>query len=373
MNWRKELNESINNVDELYSLGYVDKAEAEELRQISKEFPIAVPRYYLALIDKSDPNDPIRRMCIPTVLETDLEGSFDTSGELDNTVLPGLQHKYRNTALVLSTNVCAMYCRHCFRKRLVGVSDDETVKMLDAITDYIQAHEEIDNVLVSGGDAMLNSNYVILRTLENLCGIKHLRFIRLGTRVPVVLPARITGDNELLNILESFADKKLIYIVTQFNHARELTAEAKGAIKALRKRGMVVSNQTVLLRGVNDTPQELARLLNALTEMGVLPYYLFQCRPVSGVKRQFQIPLLEASRIVDSAMSLLNGHAKRCKFVLSHETGKIEIVGRLDGETMLFKYHQPKYDKDTGRIMIRRIDKQQCWLDIDAADASPRG
>ncbi|MEG1548674.1 MAG: KamA family radical SAM protein [Clostridia bacterium] len=365
--WKTELHESIRTISELKSLGYIGETEYEALTGIAEQFPIMIPNYYLSLIDKSDPNDPIKKMCVPSAMELNMAGSFDTSGEADNTVIQGLQHKYKNTALILSTNICAMYCRHCFRKRLVGLSEVETMCMMDDIVEYIGLHDEIDNVLISGGDALLNSNRVLEHILAALSEMEHLKFIRIGTRIPVVLPSRITDDDELRDILSACSAKKPLYIVTQFNHPRELTAQASLAVKQLNECGIIVNNQTVLLHGVNDNIPTLAKLLNKLTSSGVIPYYVFQCRPVAAVKTQFQVPFLTAIDIVEGAKAKVNGIAKRFKYVMSHPSGKIEIIGKIRGSKMVFKYHQPKYDEDIGRLFAVNVTADQCWLDEQLA------
>ncbi|MGB4437894.1 MAG: KamA family radical SAM protein, partial [Sedimentibacter sp.] len=249
-----------------------------------------------------------------------------------------------------------------FRKRLVGLSDDEINQQFDEIINYIKEHEEMTNVLISGGDSFMNSNKKIKQYLEELVKIDHLLFIRFGTRTPVVLPSRIYDDNELLEILESYNKKKQIYVVTHFNHPNEITKESKKAIEALRNIGIVVRNQTVLLKGVNDNSDTLASLMRSLTAIGVTPYYLFQCRPVSGVKSQFQVPFKRACKIVDEARSQLSGISKSFKYALSHPTGKIEIIGSINENKILFKYHQTKYKKDQGRILELKISDNQAWL-----------
>ncbi|MCE5236618.1 MAG: KamA family radical SAM protein [Eubacteriales bacterium] len=362
MLWQQELKSSVRSVKELVALGYVPPWEQERLNAVEQNFPICVPRYYLSLIDKGREDDPIRKMCIPALAEEDASGAFDTSGELSNTVERGLQHKYKNTALILSTNVCAMYCRHCFRKRMVGVSDAETAAFLTQVLSYVREHEEIDNILVSGGDSFLLSNRVIEKMLSQIAELQHIRFVRFGTRVPVVLPSRLE-DKALLSTLSRHAAKTPIYAVTQFNHPNEITAASERAVKRLRACGVVVSNQTVLLKGVNDDENVLAELMNGLTSMGVVPYYVFQCRPVRAVKGQFQVPLSTGLRLVEHAKAMLNGHAKRFKYVMSHETGKIEILGAADDGRLLFKYHQPKYEKDAGRMFAADVSGGRAWLD----------
>ena len=168
-----------------------------------------------------------------------------------------------------------------------------------------------------------------------------------------------------LEILKKYSKKKQIYIVTQFNHPNEVTEESKKAIKMLQKIGIVVKNQTVLLKGVNDDSHVLGSLLKKLTSIGVVPYYIFQCRPVKGVKGQFQVPFERGYEIIEGAKAMQNGQGKCFKYCFSCESGKIEVVGKL-GDEMIFKFHEAKYEKDYGRIFTKKLEKDTCWLyDID--------
>ena len=258
-----------------------------------------------------------------------------------------------------------MYCRHCFRKRLVGLSTEEVVDHLGEIVAYIKEHEEISNVLISGGDSFVNSNSVIEKYLKALTDIPHLDFIRFGTRTPVVLPSRISEDKELLDLLKEYGNKKHLMVVTQFNHPKEITNEAKKAIKALLDVNVTVRNQTVLLGGVNDKPEILGQLFKSLTSIGISPYYLFQCRPVTGVKNNFQIPIRRGIEVVE-AKSMQNGLGKSFRYCLSHPRGKIEILGEMPDGQVAFKYHETKYIKDNGRIFTLDLDDDAGWLyDLD--------
>ena len=364
MDWKMQLKNNITTADEVNeALNWnLSTEESGRLESIIDKYPMSIPEYYLSLINKEDPNDPIRKLCIPSILETDMSGSLDTSCEASNTVVNGLQHKYKQTGMYLSTNTCAMYCRHCFRKRLVGVNDDEINKQFDEVVNYIKEHEEMTNVLVSGGDSFMNSNEKIKKILNEFSKIDHLSFIRFGTRIPVVFPQRISEDAELLNILEQYNKIKQIYIITHFNHPNEITNESTRAIEALRNIGIVVRNQTVLLHGINDNSDTMADLMRNLTEIGVIPYYIFQCRPVSGVKNQFQVSLKNAVKIIDETRAKLNGISKSFKYAMSHPTGKIEIVGNAGDGEIIFKYHQAKYDEDQGKIMKIRVTDEQAWL-----------
>ncbi len=364
MDWKKELLNNLTTAEEINQALALNLSDEEiiKLKHIIDRYPMSVPKYYLSLINKDDPDDPIRKLCIPSIKETDMGGSFDTSGEADNTVVEGLQHKYSQTGMLLSTSNCAMYCRHCFRKRLVGQNDDEVNKHFGEIINYINDHEEMTNVLISGGDAFLNSNEKIENYLRELSKIKHLTYVRFGTRTPVVFPVRIYSDEELLNILEYYNKFKQIYIVTHFNHPNEITEESIKAVEELRNRGIVLRNQTVLLKGINDNSKILVKLMKDLVEIGVVPYYIFQCRPVSGVKNQFQVPIIKACEIIDEAKKNLSGMDKSFKYTMSHNTGKIEIIGSMNRGKVLFKYHQTKYEKDSGRIFELKLEDNQAWL-----------
>lgn len=351
----------VTSIKELKNYMNISEVEEEELNKIIKEYPMSITQYYLSLINKEDKNDPIRKMSIPSVLEGSMLGEFDTSGEQENTKLQGLQHKYQKTALILSTNSCAMYCRYCFRKRMVGTSEKEIISALNDAVDYIIKHKEINNVLITGGDSFFLSTKIIEEFLEKLDKIEHLKFIRFGTRVPVVWPERIINDKKLSEVLKKYSriDRK-IYVVTQFNHPRELTKEAIEALEILQESNVILRNQSVLLQGVNAEPEILAKLLNKLVAIGVTPYYIFQCRPVKGVKGHFQISLEEGEKIVRETRKHLNGLSKQFRYIMSHQTGKIEILGVTEGQ-MVFKYHQSK--ENEGDIFMKNISKTAGWLD----------
>ena len=362
MNWNYELENSICTIDQLKKYTDLSHDIEKKLQEIIKRHPMCVTPYYMNLIDWDNPSDPIKKMAIPSLNEFNLEGSYDTSGEAENTKLPGLQHKYDQTTLILSTNKCATYCRHCFRKRLIGLPNKEIIKRFEESAEYIKQHKEINNVLISGGDPLILSNDVIESFLMMLSDISHLKFIRFGSRAPVTLPSRFE-DEELMNILRKYSHiDRRIYVVTQFNYPREITKKAIKSINNLLTSGVILNNQTVLLKGINDYPKTLAKLQNNLVSIGVNPYYVFQCRPVKRVKSSFQIPLYKGIDIVETAKKSCNGHSKRFRYIMSHKTGKIEIIG-LQNDHIYFKYHQAKDIKNLGRIFTRKINKNAGWLD----------
>ncbi len=219
-----------------------------------------------------------------------------------------------------------MYCRHCFRKRLVGLVDSEVVVDWDRVAAYLRAHREVTNVLLSGGDPLILATDHLEAILRRLAGIRHLRYVRIGSRIPVVLPSRILDDNSLHGAFKAFASGgKQLYVTTQFNHPCELTSASIQSVKRLQEDGVIVNNQTVLLKWVNDCPSVMAELQTTLAHAGVIPYYVFQCRPVTAVMDEFQVPLHDACQLIGEARKQLDGLSKRFRFVMSHLTGKIEI------------------------------------------------
>jgi len=363
MSWEAELKQNICTIEQLKEYIDLTPLEQRQLKRVIERHPMSITRYYLSLIDKREPNDPLRKMIIPSVGEFNLTGSWDPSGEMQITKMPGLQHKYSSTALILSTSRCAAYCRYCFRKRLVGLSTGEIIDKFDKAVDYIDQHKEITNVLISGGDALILPTEMIDNFLSKLFAIEHLHFMRIGTKIPVIFPDRILQDEKLLSVLKKYSTpRKKLYISTQFNHPRELTERSIRSINKLLRRSIIINNQTVLLKGVNDDPDIMAELQNKLSGIGIIPYYVFQCRPVKRVKQSFQIPLYKGWTIVKKAKHKLNGPSKRFRYVMSHRTGKIEILGIIDDE-MYFRYHEARDSKNLGRLFKRKINYTAGWLD----------
>lgn len=350
----------IRNIEDTFDYDCYSEEEKKTLTKIIDRHPMQIPYYYYHLIDWNDNFDAIKRQCIPSLDEISEVGDYDTSDESSNTKLLGLQHKYKQTVLVLSTNICFMYCRHCFRKRMVGYSNNEIAKRKERTVTYVKNHPNVNNVLITGGDSFTMSNEMIESYLEELTKINHLDFIRFGTRSIVVFPERIYKDKKLLSVLEKYNQKVKIIIVTHFNHVNEITAESALAVNALCNIGLTVRNQAVLLKGVNDNKESLANLLNGLVAIGVHPYYVFQCRPVKGATH-FQVTLSEGIDIVDEARKLLNGISKAFRYIMSHKKGKIEIVGKTDDKIM-FKFHQSKFEEDANKIFFAPLEENAKWL-----------
>ena len=365
MSWQKIIQQNVTTAEELCGPLKLSQTEYESIREEIKLFPMSVTRYYLSLIDPDDPDDPVRKMAIPAGHVVLTDGQLDTSGEHSNTKLRGLQHKYRETVLILTTPACAMFCRHCFRRRLVGKDSEEIATNIDEIVNYIRMHPDISNVLLSGGDSFMLETNAIRQWLEKLSNLDQLDFIRFGTRTPVTFPQRILEDPELPALLAEYRQKKQIYVVTHYNHPKEITAESAAAIYALQTAGVVVKNQTVLLRDVNSNPQTLSELLRMVSSLGIIQHYIFQCRPVQGVKSRFQVPILEGSRIVQEALASQNGLGKSADYTMSHITGKIRILGETEAGRMLFQYKQAKDPGDIGKLFSIKLDGTETWLPDD--------
>lgn len=289
-------------------------------------------------------------------------GRLDPSDEADNYVAKGCQHKYATTALLLVSEVCTAYCRFCFRKRLFKDDVHETSLDVSEGLNYIAAHPEINNVLLTGGDPLMLSTGRLQKILQDLRAIPHVRIIRIGSKVPAFEPMRIYGDVKLLETLATHSSPEArIYLMGHFNHPRELTPEALQAITALQQAGVTVVNQTPILRKINADAAVLGELLDRLSWAGVTPYYVFQNRPVAG-NASFVVPLAEAYQIIERAKARTSGLGKRVKFVMSHSSGKIEVLAVDQGKIYL-KYHQTRQPADLGRFMVCDLPPDAAWFD----------
>jgi lysine 2,3-aminomutase len=349
-------------ITKIEQLKQLSEQQRTELKKVTDKFAFRVNDYYLSLIDWDDPNDPIRYIVIPNIQELDEWGRLDPSNEKAYTVMPGLQHKYHSVAVFLVTYKCDSLCRYCFRKRLFIESEREYLQDWDAAYQYVREHPEVTNVLLTGGDALMLPASQLEEILVTLWEIKHVRIIRLGTRIPSYNPYRIIDDPSLLKVIEKNSTKrKRIYVMTHFVHPRELTDVAVEAVALLQKTRAKLANQTPLIRGVNDDPKVLAELLARLSFIGAVPYYIFQCRPALGNKA-YTVPIEEGYEIVEQAKSRVSGLAKRARYTMSHSSGKIEIVGKTK-DYVYFKYHRAFRDEDSGRFMVFKSNPNAYWFD----------
>ncbi len=349
----------ITNIEQLEHLSEQKKAQ---LKKVTDKFAFRSNEYYLSLIDWDDPNDPIRTIIIPHTRELDQWGRLDPSDEKAYTIMPGLEHKYNSTALLLVSNVCDGICRYCFRKRVFIEPQKEYLRNLPAAIQYISRHHEITNILLTGGDPLMLTTSKLENIIQKLREIEHVQIIRIGTKVPAFNPYRITEDSTLPEMIEKYStNRKKIYVMTHFIHPRELTDVSVQAIHILQKAGAITANQMPLIRGVNDNPQVLADLLAKLSFIGAVPYYIFQCRPALGNKA-YTVPVEQGYEIIEQAKSLVSGLAKRARFVISHSSGKIEVAG-LTKDYVHFKYLRAANDQDSGRYLVFKRNPSACWFD----------
>lgn len=263
---------------------------------------MAVP-YYLGLVDWSDLHDPIRLQCLPDAreLDNDPAGSDDPYHEVSAAGVPGLVHRFPDRVLLVVSGDCAMTCRHCTRKGTLDGGLTPVLQAPAAALAYVAGHPEVREVLLSGGDPLLLETAVLDDLLSRLLAIPHVETVRIGTRVPVVLPMRI--DDELVGMLRRH---RPLWLNTQFNHPRELTPEAVAACGGLVDAGIPVSNQTVLLRGVNDRLDVMRELCCGLQRCRVRPYYVFLCDPVSGISH-FRVGRDEAAVLQEGLRRSVGG------------------------------------------------------------------
>jgi L-lysine 2,3-aminomutase len=285
--WNSELANNVNSLEKLKQYVSLTIEEENSMQEVLDNHPMNIPRYYLSLINPNDPNDPIRKLAIPTAEELVVAGQMgettgDPYGDDKHNKGNGILHKYPYSALVVATEYCSMYCRHCFRKRLVGLPNDKTVENFKNAAKYIAEHKEITNVIISGGDPMMLPTKVIAKMLEALKDIDHINYVRIG----------------------------------------------------------------------------------------VNPYYLYQCMPVSRVRHHFQVPLKRGVDIVSEAKRGLDGYAKRFKFIMGHDIGKIEICGRKDNILVMSQIHaRPEHPEEASRILMGHLTENAGWLeDLDLMD-----
>jgi lysine 2,3-aminomutase len=322
-NWQWQMKNRIRSVDKLREyFPFIE--EGADLVTASEKFPLAITPYYASLIRKLDDTDPIFMMSMPQIKEL-WSPSFlreDPLEEERDMPVPGLVHRYPDRVLLIATSVCAMYCRYCTRKRVTGMREScISESRIKQTIEYLQAHPEIKDVVVSGGDPLTMATDVLESILMALRSVRSVDIIRIGTKTPVTLPMRIT--DELVTMLRKY---HTLWINTHFNHPNELTSEAAEACAKLVDAGIPVGNQSVLLKGVNDDPQTMEELLRGLVRMRVRPYYLFQCDLVEGIEH-FRTPLARGIEIMERLRGRLSGIAIPNFVVdLPHGGGKVPIL-----------------------------------------------
>lgn len=347
------------NINKVSHLSDIEKAR---LKEVSDKYAFRSNDYYLGLIDWNDPDDPIRKLVIPHEYELHEWGKLDASNEGSITIRKGVQHKYGSTALLLVNEVCAAFCRYCFRKRLFLNDNDEITYDMKSSIDYVRENPQINNVLLTGGDPLILKTPKLEKIISALREIDHVKIIRIGTKMPAFNPFRILNDDSLLEMLKKYSlPDKRIYLMCHYDHPRELTKESRQAIQKMQEAGVICVNQSPIIRGISDSPEVMAELWDELAYMGIPQYYIFQCRPTAG-NEPYSLPIVEAYHKIEEAKKMCSGLSKRLKYAMSHESGKVEIVG-VDHRHIYLKYHRAKYQKDEQRFMVCHRDDKAGWLD----------
>ena len=292
-------------------LSQIIKLTPEEEKGIDKargRLAMAITPYWASLIDPEDPDCPIRRQAVPVSAESIIapHEMADPCAEDRDSPVPHLVHRYPDRVLLLATDHCAMYCRHCTRRRLVGDHEEEAVGALgkfDAAIEYIKQNRKVRDVLISGGDPLTLEDDVLEDLIQKIRSISHVEFLRIGTRVPVTLPQRITEN--LATMLKKYSP---IWMSIHFNHPKEITRRCKIACDMLSESGIPLGSQSVLLKGINDRPYIMKKLVHELLQIRVRPYYIYQCDPVKGTQH-FRTPVAVGINIMEKLRGHTSGYA----------------------------------------------------------------
>lgn len=305
-NWQKSLAEAIRDPAELLQILELSKDLLPAAQQAASSFPLRAPLSYINRIEKGNPQDPLLLQILPlhTELDTPPEGfTTDPVGDLGARPVPGLLHKYHGRALLITTGACAIHCRYCFRRHYPYQDGCSSPGNLDRIVDYLQDDESIEELILSGGDPLSLSTARLAELGQQLLSIPHIKRLRLHTRLPIVLPERI--DTDLLNWLQSLPVQTIMVIHS--NHAREIDARVHQVLKNLQHTGIHLLNQSVLLRGINDSLESLKALSETLFEASVMPYYLHQLDKVVGAQH-FGVSDETAVKLVQNLAQQLPGY-----------------------------------------------------------------
>ena len=360
--WRWQVRNRVRDLAGLSRVLNLSADETDAIRRHSGSLPVGITPYYLTLIDRDDPTQGLRRTHVPAgdeYLRTPGEAD-DPLGEDHDAAVPGLIHRYPDRVLFLTTGFCSTYCRYCTRSRMVGEAGGEysfSVPQWQRAIAYIEAHPQIRDVLLSGGDPLTLADEKLEWLLARLRAIKHVEFLRIGTKVPVVAPQRVT--RALAAILRRYHP---LWMSLHFTHPDELTPEVKEACARLADAGIPLGSQTVLLKGVNDDAEVMKRLMHGLLTARVKPYYLYQCDPISG-SAHFRTPVEKGLEIIRALRGHTTGYAVPTYVIdAPGGGGKIPLIpdavaGR-DGDDLLLTnfegglYRYPDPDGTLGRDRV---------------------
>ena len=350
--WRWQLRHRVTRAEPLKLILNLSPEEIEAIEASKGRMATAITPYFAKLMDRNDSNCPIRRQAIPTMEEFHLSPAdlFDPCAEDENSPVHGLVHRYPDRVLLLVTDKCAVYCRYCTRRRLVGSSEKcVTEEKLDEAIAYIQATKKIRDVLISGGDPLLLEDDHLERIIAKVRKVPHVEIVRIGTRVPVTLPQRITPS--LTSMLKKYHP---LWISIHFSHPKEITKEVRRACAMLAEAGIPLGSQTVLLRGINDRPVVMKRLMHELLKIRVRPYYIYQCDLAMGTEH-FRTPIAVGINIIEKLRGHTTGYAVPSfvidapggggkipvgpTYMISQDKGKM-VLRNYQGK--VFEYQEPR-------------------------------
>lgn len=378
--WHWQVRNRVETLEELKKYVDLTAEEEEGVKKSLETLRMAITPYYLTLIDPDDTHDPVRKQAVPSILETHISSAdlLDPLHEDEDSPVPGLTHRYPDRVLMLITDMCSMYCRHCTRRRFAGQNDAEMPRdNVEGALDYIARTPQVRDVVLSGGDALMVSDDRLEYIIRRLRDIPHVEVIRIGSRTPVVCPQRITDG--LVNMLRKYHP---IWFNTHFNHPNEITPESKAACARLADAGIPIGNQSVLLRGVNDCVSVMKELCRKLLTIRVRPYYIYQCDLSMGLEH-FRTPVSKGIEIIEGLRGHTSGLAVPTfvvdapggggkisvmpEYVISQSPGKV-ILRNFEG--VITTYTEPlDYKNDCNCEKCRPEGKAEGVAGLLAGDA----
>ncbi len=351
--WHWQLRNRITKAEQLKLLLNLSQAEVEAIEVSKGRLATAITPYFAKLMSRTDSNCPIRRQAIPTMEEFHVSPHdlLDPCAEDEHSPVRGLVHRYPDRVLLLVTDKCAVYCRYCTRRRIVGSSEKcISEKELEQAIGYIQATKKIRDVLISGGDPLLLEDDHLESILAKVRKVPHVEIIRIGSRVPVTLPQRVTPS--LVAMLKKYHP---LWMSIHFSHPKEITKEVRKSCGMLAEAGIPLGSQTVLLRGINDRPSTMKRLMHELLKTRVRPYYIYQCDLAMGTEH-FRTPIAVGINIIEKLRGHTTGYAVPSfvidapggggkipvgpTYLISQDKGKM-VLRNYQGK--VFEYQEPQY------------------------------
>jgi lysine 2,3-aminomutase len=306
--WQWQVKNRISSIEALSEIIKLTPEEEQGIKKASGKMAMAITPYWATLMEPDDPGCPLRRQAVPIISESYVgpHEMIDPCAEDRDSPAPGLVHRYPDRVLLLATEQCAMYCRHCTRRRLVGdkkEKESSNGNRFDKAVEYIKSNRKVRDVLISGGDPLMLEDDALEALIQKIRAIPHVEFLRIGTRIPVTLPQRITPG--LIQLLKKYSP---IFMSIHFNHPREITKRCKIACDMLADSGIPLGSQTVLLKGINDRPYIMRKLMQELLKIRVRPYYIYQCDPVRGTAH-FRTPVAVGINIIEKLRGHISGYA----------------------------------------------------------------